>query len=812
MRSVWQDLRYGLRMLLRKPGFTFAAVLTIALGIGANTAIFSAVNAVLLRPLPYLEPERLVRIWGTSARQSATEARGEFYDYNISPNNFYDWREQNQVFAQMAAFSFGSLTLTGRDEPLRLVCPAVSAEFFSVLGVTPAHGRFFLPEEEQVGQHRAVVLSHGLWHSQFGGDPNIIGQTLSFEGNSFVVVGVAPANFRHPVRSPIGEPDLWRPLALRLEPGNRGGYWLHAIGRLKPGVTLEQAQAEMSAISNRLEQQYPETNAGRGARLSALHHAVVGNVRPALWLLFGAVGLVLLIACANVANLLLARASTRRREMAIRLSLGASFFRVVRQLLTESLLLALIGGAFGLLLALWLTDVFIALGADIPRLEEVSVDTRALGFALGLTLLTGIIFGLAPALNAVKFDLNQSLKEGGLTSSPRRHRSRSLLVVSEVALALMLLVGAGLLLKSFWRLQSVDPGFNPEGALVLDISLPQARYPQRAEAANFYQQLLTRIEALPGTQAAGAVNILPLSGSSSCDSFSIAGHPPMPQGQEPCAEIRASSVSYFRALGIPLLMGRQFTEQDRRDAPPVALINETMARRFFPAADPIGQRINLDGASQPVWREIVGVVADVKHFGLDVEPRPEIYQPLLQAPFRGMTIVARTNADPETLASAVRAEVRALDKDLPIYNLRTMRDLVSSSIAQPRFRTLLLGSFAALALLLAAIGVCGVMFNTVAQRTHEIGIRLALGAGRRDILKLILWQGMSLALMGISVGLGAAFALTSVMRSLLFGVSATDWATFVSAALLLFGIALLACYLPARRATKVDPMEALRYE
>ncbi|HEX8140385.1 MAG TPA: ABC transporter permease [Pyrinomonadaceae bacterium] len=815
MSTFWQDLRYGVRMLLKSPGFTLVAVFALALGIGANTAIFSVVNAVLLRPLPFAEPERLVRLWGTFSQQSVPRGEGQYYDFNISPNDFADWRTQNRSFEAIAVFSsYGSVTLTGRDEPLRLRCPVVSTEYFSVLGVKPALGRFFLPEEEQVGKHRVVVLSYGAWQQKFGADPSVVGQTLTLNGSSYTVVGVAPKIFEQPRPTPSAEPDMWRPLALELEPGGRASHFLHAMARLKPGVSLQQAQADMDSITANLERQYPDSNLGRGVRLSSLHEAIVGNIRPALRVLLGAVGFVLLIACANVANLLLARSTVRQREMAIRTALGASRLRIVRQLLTESILLAAVGGGLGLLLALWATDLLTGLGGkDIPRLGAISLDGRILGFTLLVSLLTGIIFGLIPALESARPDLNVSLKEGGRANVGGGQRFRQFLIVSEVALSLVLLVGAGLMMRSFWRLQHVQLGFDADNLLTLDLSLPRTRYKQADEAALFQQQLVERLKALPGVTSAASSSVLPLSGGNSCDGMMIEGRPLASAGEAPCVEVRQTSPDYLRAMGIPLLRGRQLTEQDKRDAPFVVVINEALARRFFAGTDPIGQRIShSDPSGPPVWRTIVGVAGDVRHFGLDAEPLPEFYEPQLQAPSWGTSLVVRSASDPASVAAAVRAEVRRMDADLPVYNVKTMRELASESVAQPRFRTLLLAIFAAVALLLSGVGLYGVMSYWVTQRTREIGVRMALGAQASDVLRMVVGQGMMMAVVGVCVGLVASLALTRVIHSLLFGVSTTDPLTFAAVPLVLCVVAFLASYIPARRATRIDPMIALRYE
>ena len=814
MHTLLQDLRFGMRMLLKQPGFTVVAILTLAIGIGINTAMFSVVNAVLLRPLSYQEPERLVRLWGASSSQGGQKTSSTPTEFGNSFNDFLDWKAQNRVFKNIAVISFGTVALTGRDEPLRLRCPVVSADFFAVLEAKPLLGRFFLPEEDQVGKHRVAVLSYGLWQRLFAAEPKVIGQTLTLNGDSFTVIGVAPQNFEHPILNAAGEPDLWRPIAIQPEARSRGAHFLNAIARLKPGVSVEQAQSEMNNITGQLERQYPESNTGRGVRLTSLHSAIVGNIQTALYVLLGAVGFVLLIACVNVANLFLARASARQKEIAIRLALGAGRLRIIRQLLTESVLISLVGGAGGFLLAFWSTDLLLTLSAgDVPRLQAIKVDASVLAFTFVISLATGIIFGLAPALQLSKPNLNSSLKDGvkSTASSPGRQRFRRLLLISEVALSLVLLIGAGLLLKSFWQLQQVKLGFNPEGLLTMDLSLPRARYSRAGQAAAFQQQLLEKLRALPGVNAVGVVDYLPLSGRNTCDGFTIEGRPPLPPGEFPCSEMRSSSTDYLRTLDIPLIRGRQFTDQDREGTPLVVLINESMARRFFPHEDPIGKRVNLEYPNQ-VWREVVGIVRDVKHFGLASEAQPEIYRPQAQAPTLSMSVLVRSASDPASLAALLRKEVRALDKDLPVYNLREMRDLVKNSVAQPRFRTFLLGIFAAVALLLASVGIYGVMSYAVNQSTRELGIRLALGAQRRDIFGLVMGQGLILAAIGIVIGLAASVALTRFLSSLLFGVSPTDLFTFAGISILLAAIALLACYLPARRATRVDPMVALRYE
>ncbi len=804
MQTLWQDLRYGLRMLIKHPGFAAVAVSALALGIGANTAIFSVVNAVLLRPLPYRNPERLVMVWEDHRGRGGPEREW------LSPADWQDWREQNQVFERIAAMLDWGPTLTGQAEPESLVGAAVSHDMFAALGSEPTLGRSFRPEEDRAGAERVVVLSHGLWQRRFGSDPRIIGQALMLSGDSYTVVGVMPAGFKFPV---IANAELWRTLRPALNPGcQRGCVVLRAIARLKPEATLERARTEMTAIARRIEEQYPQSNKGVGATLIPLHEQLVGNLRDAMLVLLGAVAFVLLIACANVANLMLARSAAREKEMAIRAALGAGRTRIVRQLLTESVLLALVGGALGLLLAYWMVDLLVSFSPPSAlRVDEIAIDGRVLGFTLGLALLTGLVFGLAPAVQVSRTDLNHSLKEGGrdAPSGARGGRLRGALVAAELALALMLLVGAGLLIKSFVMLQRVDPGFNPDQVLTLNVALPSINYPDRPQITAFYTQLLDRIKALPGVQSVGTTSSLPLGGNDSDTDFVIEGRPPSPPGQQPVAWYGLVSPDYFRALGMRLVRGRVFTERDDEKASRVVIISEAMARRYFPAEDALGKRL---GTGPNAWREIVGVMADVKQFGLEIDARPTMYLPDRQSPARAMTVVVRTTAEPLQLAAAVRAAVWEGDKNLAMAKVMPMAQLVSTSIAQPRFILLLLGIFAGVALALAAVGIYGVMSYTVTQRTREIGVRMALGARPRDVLRLVVGQGLLLTALGVGIGLAGAVGLTRLMRTLLFGVQPTDPATFALIALLLAGVALLACYLPARRAAKVDPMVALRYE
>jgi putative ABC transport system permease protein len=812
MQTLIQDLRYGARMLMKKPGFTLIGVLTLALGIGANTTIFSVVNAVLLRPLPYQNPEQLVMIWGKLPA---------YVPGNIgaSAAEFTDYRDQNPVFSSIAAYTSSSFNLTGAGEPERIAGTLASASLFPLLNVQPALGRAFLNEEDRPGHDQVVILSHGLWRRRFAGDSAVIGRSVTLDGQSHTVVGIAPAGFHFP----DDETEIWKPIAftaVQLSENERGSRYLSVIGRMKPDVTLGQAQADMSALAQRMQQQHPmnyEADSGWGVKVVSLREETVGDVRLALQALFGAVGCVLLIGCANVANLLLARASTRRREMAIRAALGGRPWRIIRQLLTESLLLAFVGGGLGALIAVWGVEAVKRLSAStLPRVNEISIDGRAIGFTLAVTLVTGLLFGLAPAWQSAKPDLNESLKEGGGkgAGSGGRHRLRGLLVMGEIAVALVLLVGAGLMVKSLYRLQQVEPGFNPSHALTMRLALPEAKYPEPQRQREFFDQLLNRIAALPGVKAAGAINFLPLSGTGNQRSFLIEGKP------EPKLNVgfRMVSPDYFRAMGVPLRAGRLIDYRDRENAPRVALVNETFASIFLANEYPLGKRIKLGSAQGPFpWLTIAGVVGDVKHGGLDSETRPEMYVPYLQPLLPDwnvppMFLVVRGASEPSSLISAVRGVVKDLDRDQPVYGVATMERLLSLSTAPRRFNMTLLAVFAALALTLAGVGVYGVMAYAVTERTREIGIRMALGAQTSDALKLVIRQGMRMTLIGVALGSMGAFALTGLMKSLLFDVRPTDPMTFIVIALLLTVVALLACWIPARRAAKVNPIVALRCE
>ena len=800
METLFHDTRYGARMLLKNPGFAAVAIIALALGIGANAAIFSVVNTVLLRSLPYPEPDRLMVLRETKLPQ--------FPEFSISPGNFLDWQRQNTVFEKLAAIQSSAYNFTSDGtDPERLRGARVSAGLFEMLGATPALGRTFRGDEDQPGQNLAI-LSNALWKRRFSSDPNIVGQSITLSATSYTIIGVMPRSFQFPDR----DTELWTPVGFSAAQAQQhGSHYLSVIGRLNPGVTLAQAGAEMSAIAGRLAEQYSGSNAGWDVNIVPMQEYDVRDIKPALLILLGAVALVLLIACANVANLLLARATARQKEIAIRTALGASRWRVVRQLLTESVLLALAGGAVGLLLALWGTDLLLALAPeDLPRVKDVALDGGVIAFTLSVTLLTGIIFGLAPAWQASRPNLNETLKEGGRGTTGGHHRVRGSLVVTEVALALVLLVGAGLLIRSFYRLQQVNPGFNTKNALAVTLSLPGKKYAQPDQLSAFYTQLIEKVASLPGVVATGASQTLPIQGDYLLG-FNIQGRPPAAPGEDKSTNYYAVTPDYFKSMGIPLIRGRVFTDQDRKDSPRVAIINEEMARRYFPDENPIGKEINVTNGPE-TFREIVGIVGDVKQYGLAQPTTLQTYEPFSQNPFSGMTLVVRSESNPAGLTSAIRTQVLSIDKDQPIARTRALEQLVSDSVAKQRFAMLLLGTFGAVALVLAAVGLYGVMSYAVTQRTHELGIRMALGASTGNVLKLVVGQGMALALVGVGIGLGGAFALTRLMANLLFATGATDPVTFVGISLLLVGVAVAACLVPARRATKVDPMVALRYE
>jgi predicted permease len=813
IEDLTQDVRYSLRTLRKSPGFTAVAALTLALGIGANTAIFSVVNAVLLRPYPYKDEDRLVCLWETRLP--------EVPGFNPSPANFLDWQKQNTVFEQLEAVNVRDFNLIGGANPERIRGMVITHGLFSMLGVRPQIGRDFFPDEDQPGHSNVAILSHELWQRRFGGDPSILNQSLLLDDQQFTVIGVMPPSRGLRWR----DTDIWAPIAFTAaQVQNRRGDVLNVLGRLKPEVTLEQARSEMSLIADRLANRYPDTNAGWNVRVSPLQEDVVSEIRPSLLLLLGAVAFVLLIACANVANLLLARAAVRQKEIAVRTALGASRWRIVRQLFTESLLLSLAGAIIGLTLASWGLKIMMAM-ADVfwPRVMDLSLDVRILAFTIAITLLTGLSFGMVPALQVSKPNLNEMLKDAGRgsTEGGRRRLVRNALVVVEVAISLVLLVGAGLLMRSFIGLQKVDPGFDPKNALTVSIALPKRKYPERDRQAAFYSRLIERVSALPGVKAVGAASHVPFSNAhwdgGFGSGFRIEGQADdqVEAGANYYSVYYSVSLNYFRAMGIPLLRGRLFTELDTKGALRVAIISSTMAERYFPNEDPIGKRIQLAGMlnSDPkVYREIVGIVGDVKSYGLGRETPPQTYEPYTQETLPSMTLVARTAGDPMGLNEAIRREVLQLDKEQPIFSSETLDSLIAKSTGDQRFSMMLLGVFAAAAIALASVGLYGVMSYAVTQRTHEVGIRMALGAQRRDVVGLILRQGLRLALSGIAIGLIAAWAATRLLINMLYGVSATDLPTFAGVSLLLIGVALLACYIPARRATKVDPMAALRSE
>jgi predicted permease len=811
MQAFWQDLRYGVRMLLKQPGFTLIVVLTLSLGIGANTAIFSVINSVLLRPLPYREAERIVAI---------QELNEEGRRVQVTAANFLDWRAQQSTFAHLAAIFTRPANLSLTEQAERINLAVVSANFFEVFGITAERGRLFLAADEQAGHPPVVVLSHGLWQSRFGGAVDMVGRGVTLDGKSYTVVGIAPAGFQYP-----NQTEAWLP-PLRLAPELnermdvtqvRGMGYLSAVALLKPGVSHAQAASEMEIITARLRQQYPETNNRRFNRVVSLHKHLVGETGTMLWLLFGAVSFVLLIACANVANLLLVRSAARQKEMAIRTALGASRRRVVRQLLTESMLLALAGGGLGLLLAAWGVDLMTKLlPQDFPRLREIGLDWLVLGFTLSASVLTGVLFGLAPALQSVKMAVHETLKESarGAAGNWRQRRLGHLLIVAEVALSFVLLVGAGLLLRSFLQLQAVNAGFTPQQVLAARLSPSGSGYRSDPAYINYYRRVIERVSTIPGVEAVGAINTLPLSKGPTAG-YRVEGRPLLTPDKWPGANYRSVSPGYFHALNIPIVQGRAFTERDGAEAPLVMIVNQALARRDFPGENPVGKRINLgntDRNGQPVWFEIIGVAADVRSQELIEEALPEFYLSNLQDTFTEMSLVIRAAVELASLPAAVRQAAAEVDRAQPVSKIETMEQIVSEAVSQPRFNLLLLGLFGGLALLLSAAGIYGVTAYSVAQRSSELGIRMALGAQPHHVLKLILGQGLRLIAGGIVLGLAAAFALTRLMSTLLFGVSTTDPSTFAAIALLLTLVALLACWIPARRATKVDPMIALRTE
>jgi putative ABC transport system permease protein len=809
LETTWRDARFGLRTLARTPGFTVAAVLALALGIGATTAIYSVVDAVLLRPLPYRAPDRLAVLLHRGRNP-------------VAPGNFLDWRRDARNFEAMGAAEFWQANLTGIDPPERVTGLRVTADLLPMLGVTPQIGRLFTPDEDGPGREHVVVLGHRLWQRRFGGDPAVLGRTVTLDGEAHTVVGVMPRGFEFPPFWARGA-ELWAPLPLADRAGNRTGQSLRAFGRLAPGASLAQARAEVAAITARLEQAYPGTN--RDVRVRALDEIVVGDVRSALLVLLGAVGLVLLIACANVAHMLLARAAVRHREVALRVALGASRGRMIRQLLTESVVLASIGGAAGVVLAAGAVRAVVAFGpVDIPRLETVTVDLRVLVVAVLLSMLTGIAFGLVPAVQASRLDLTASLREGerGSTTGAGRNRLRRLLMASELALALVLLVGAGLMIRTFVALRGLDPGFRPDHVLSAVVSVTGSAAAEPGRRVAFYRDVLDRVRARPGVASAGAINHLPLAGDIWGFPFSVEGRPRSAPGEAPSAAYRVVVPGYFATMRLPLVRGRDFTERDDGGAPGVVIVDEWMARQYWPGEDAIGRRLTLDDLDKdPKWLTVVGVARDSARSDWSAPPENEMYLPFLQtrsylesprSQFTYLTLVVRTSAEPAALAPALRAAVWSADGHATVSEVQTMDDVVAGATASPRFYLLLLVTFATVALTLAAVGVYGVMSYSVARRRSEIGIRMALGARPADVIRLVLHESAAVAAVGTLAGLAAALALTHVMTSLLYGVGAADPLTFVSVSAVLALVALAATYVPARRAVRVDPLATLRSE
>jgi len=825
MSTLWQDIRYGVRMLWKYRGISAIVIMALALGIGANTAIFSVVNTVLLRPLPYDQSEQLLVL---------NEKSPVLDEMSISYPNFLDWRAHNQTFEKIGVYNRGSYNLTGTGEAERIITGQMSADLFAVLRVNPLHGRVFTNDEDKPGGPPVVVLSYGLWQRRFGGQMSILNQPITLNGKTYTVIGVMPETFTGPDSNsrrmemyvPVGQlsdQPSW------LSRGNHPG--LYGVGRLKPGVTIEQADADMNTIAANLEKQYPDSNAGNRVRLRPMMEIFVSNVRRALWVIFAAVGFVLLIACANIANLLLARATARRKEMAIRAAVGASRWRLARQLLTESILLSLVGGTIGLLLARWGIDLILYISPDaIPRSSEIGLDWMVLAFTIGVSFLTGILFGLIPAIQAGEVDVQETLKETGRGISGRQWL-RSSLVVVEVATTLVLLIGAGLMIRSFYLLQKVNPGFSYEHLTSFSIALPEKKYPTPDVQAAFYNRLLENIRALPGVESAAAASGLPLGNNGWQMGFTIEGQPPPPREQMPLMESCLVTPDYFSAMNIPVLRGRVFDDRDDRshlagrdlskmdeDERLMAgwnkiVIDEEFARRYWPNEDPVGKRIKQGRDSSPRMLEVIGVVGRVKMEGLNQDSnRVQAYLPYRQLPFDSMTVIVKGSSDPNQLISSIRAAVREIDPDQPIYSPRTMYDIRAESVAGERLNLTLLSLFAGIALVLAIVGIYGVMSYSVTQRTHEIGIRMAIGARPRDVFTMILGQGMKLALIGVVIGLLLAFALTRLMATMLFGVEPTDVPTFAAISILLISVAVLACYLPGRRATKVEPTVSLRYE
>jgi putative ABC transport system permease protein len=791
-------MRYAVRQLIRTPGFTLVAILTLALGIGATSAIFTVVNAVLLRPLPYPNPGALVRVH---------EVLQQYGRFAVAPATFLDWRQQQNVFERIAAYNSTGATLNAKGGPERVNGGLVSWDAFDLLGVTPALGRSFRAEEDAPGKDTVVVLSHTMWQTRFNGDRAVLGQTIGLNGSPVTVIGVMPAGFAF-----VGDAEFWRPLALNPANASRGAHFLGVIARLKPGVSIAQAGAEMKGISERLAAQYPANSANESAEVIGLHENIVANIRPALLTLLAAVGVVILIACANVANLLLVRASVRGKEIAIRSALGAGRWRLVLQMLVESVILSLSGGAIGLLLAYWTIKPIQALSAgSIPRSGAISIDASVLAFALIMSIATGLLFGLAPAWQASRATIGSVLKEGGRSSTSASGRwIRNGLLIAEVAMSIVLLVGAALLLRSFARLVNVDPGFRPENVLTFRIALPNATYPSDEQRIAFFETLMERLEALPDVAAAGMTQTMPLRGDFLL-SFTIRGRPEPKPNEEPSANYRTIGPHFFQAMGIPLLRGRLFTRQDTQKAPMVAIVDQKFVERHFPNEDPIGQGIDIGNGTDGFY-EIVGVVGSVRQDSLERTPAPTMYVPHPQGVFSAMWIVARTKRDPAQLAAAVRQTVREIDSGLPAFAMSPLTTIVNDSIAQRRFSMLLLAAFAGIALFLAAVGLYGVVAYAVSQRTQEIGLRMAIGAQRGQVMRMIVGGGMKMALIGLAIGIASALGLSNLVSTMLFQVTPFDLTSYLGTSLVLLAVAALACFVPARRAMEVDPIVALREE
>lgn len=804
--EVIQDLRHGARLLRRNPGLALTAVFTLALGIGANTAIFSLVSGILLKPLPYPDADRLVRVW---------EDPGDNPRNNVNPRNYADWRASDHIFSSTAAFSSTSLSLTGEGEPERVVCANATASFFAALGIAPLHGRAFLAGEDEAGSERVVVLSHRLWARRFASDPSAIGKSLELDGESYTIIGVMPEDFRFPRAA-----ELYRPLVFTpgmLAQTSRGSHYLGTVARLRDGVTVEEAQAEMSVFYGRLREQYPDQLARWSVHVYPMLDDTVGGARLALVVLFGAVAMVLLIACANVAALLIARGLARRREIAVRAALGAGPWRIARQFLGESLLIALLGGAAGLLAGYGGLRLLIYLEPEnLPRLDEASIDARVLLFTLGISVLTALVAGIGPAIAAARASVNEALKDGGARSggASRARRWRRALVVVEAAMAVVLLAGAGLMMRSFARVISVEPGFRAEGVLTMRVALPRRAYAETHQRVDFYRRVVESVRTLPGVEAAAFVSDPPVSGSEGLweNRFDVEGRPIPPPGQMLFSYLRWVTPDYFRALGIRLVRGRLIDDRDLADRPWVVVIDERMAQKFFAGEDPIGKRIMIYSGPNEQMREIIGIVSAVRATALEQEPEPHMYVPYYQTPQGYATLLVRASSEPENLAAAVKGAIRGVDPRQPVYAVSTMEELIAETIEARRFNMLMLGLFAAVALLLAGVGIYGVISYSVSERRQEIGVRMALGASRGDILRLVVGEGMRLALSGIVVGLGGAAALMGVLRNLLFGVSPYDPVTMGAISIVLGAVAAAACYLPARRALRTDPMIALRAE